>query len=711
MSLQGSSQNGRQTRRRTTATKPPKKKSPMRRFLWIVGILVFLIIAGAGCGFIGATMSDLPEVANVKPAASLQIYDVHGNLITTVHATENRLPVKLSQVPKDLQNAFIATEDNRFYSHHGVDPIGIMRAIWVNIAHDGVAEGGSTITQQLARNAFLTQDRTLKRKIMEAMLAIRIEQYYTKQEILEMYLNQIYFGQGAYGVQAAAHVYFGKNVQDLDLAQSAMLAGLPQSPNYYSPLTNYKAGKARQAVVLGQMVKYDYIDQATADKAKDEDLGLREKSEAAHSDNNASYFIDYVISEIAEKYGDDAVYKDGLKIYTTIDMKAQDAAVQAMHNLPNFYTDDKGLTQPQGALIAINPHNGYIVAMVGGRGDDSFNRAVLAERQPGSAFKPFVYLAAIQDGMTPGTVMDDKKIEFNGWSPKNYEGTYSGQMTLRYALQHSVNTIAVQLADAVGMRKVLNLASSLGITTLDESKDNNLAAALGGLTNGVKPIDMAVAYGTLANGGVKVKPVAITKIVDRNGQVVEENSTEEQRVVDPKYAYVITNMLESVMSGGTGGGASIGRPAAGKTGTTDESKDAWFVGYTPDLVAAVWMGDDYGIETLDGITGGTVPAVIWRDFMSQALNAMEIPASDFTVPTGAASIANQGYAPPAPKVDPKDKDKDKDKDKKDAKDKDGAQVESSDNSADSSSDSDSNKSGSGSSRSSGGGASKSGKSE
>lgn len=709
MSLQGSSQNGRQTRRRTTATKPPKKKSPMRRFLWIVGILVFLIIAGAGCGFIGATMSDLPEVANVKPAASSQIYDVHGNLITTVHATENRLPVKLSQVPKDLQNAFIATEDNRFYSHHGVDPIGIMRAIWVNIAHDGVAEGGSTITQQLARNAFLTQDRTLKRKIMEAMLAIRIEQYYTKQEILEMYLNQIYFGQGAYGVQAAAHVYFGKNVQDLDLAQSAMLAGLPQSPNYYSPLTNYKAGKARQAVVLGQMVKYDYIDQATADKAKDEDLGLREKSEAAHSDNNASYFIDYVISEIAEKYGDDAVYKDGLKIYTTIDMKAQDAAVQAMHNLPNFYTDDKGLTQPQGALIAINPHNGYIVAMVGGRGDDSFNRAVLAERQPGSAFKPFVYLAAIQDGMTPGTVMDDKKIEFNGWSPKNYEGTYSGQMTLCYALQHSVNTVAVQLADAVGMRKVLNLASSLGITTLDDSKDNNLAAALGGLTNGVKPIDMAVAYGTLANGGVKVKPVAITKIVDRNGQVVEENSTEEQRVVDPKYAYVITNMLESVMSGGTGGGASIGRPAAGKTGTTDESKDAWFVGYTPDLVAAVWMGDDYGIETLDGITGGTVPAVIWRDFMSQALNAMEIPASDFTVPPGAASIANQGYAPVAPKVDPKAKDKDKDK--KDAKDKDDATVESTDNSAESSSDSDSSKSGSGSSRSSGGGASKSGKSE
>lgn len=671
MSLRSSSNRGRQTKSNVSGKPQPKKKSAFRRFLWIIITLFILIVAGAGCGFIGATMSDLPEVSNVKPAASSQIYDVHGNLLTTIHAAENRLPVKLSEVPKNLQNAFIATEDNRFYSHHGVDPIGILRAIWVNIAHDGVAEGGSTITQQLARNAFLTQDRTLKRKIMEAMLALRIEQHYTKQEILEMYLNQIYFGQGAYGVQAAAHVYFGKNVQDLDLAQCAILAGLPQSPNYYSPFNNLKAAKARQATVLNQMVKYDYISQATADEAKNADLGLRDKAETAHSDNNASYFIDYVIGEVAEKYGDDAIYKDGLKIYTTIDMKAQDAAVKAMQNLPTFYQDKNGLHQPQGALIAINPHNGYIVAMVGGRGDDSFNRAVMAERQPGSAFKPFVYLAAIQSGMTPGTVMEDKKIDFNGWSPKNYEGTYSGNMTLRYALQHSVNTIAVQLADKVGMTKVLNLATDMGITTLvtkGDPNDDNLAAALGGLTQGVKPIDMAVAYGTLANGGVKVNPVAITKIVDRNGQVVEENSTEEKRVVDAKDAYVITNMLQSVITGGTGGGANIGRPAAGKTGTTDESKDAWFVGYTPDLVAAVWMGDDYGVETLNEITGGTVPAVIWRDFMSEALQDMEIPASDFTVPPGAASIANQGYAPVVKKEDPKDKDKakdaDKDKDKK-----------------------------------------------
>lgn len=677
MSLRGSSQKRRQTTM-STPKSTKKKTSPVRRFLWIVSILLFLIIAGAGCGFTFATMSSLPDVANVKPPASSQIYDVHGDLITTVHSTENRLPVKLSQVPKNLQNAFIATEDSRFYSHHGIDPIGILRAIWVNIAHDGVAEGGSTITQQLARNAFLTQDRTLKRKLMEAMLAIKIEQHYTKNEILEMYMNQIYFGQGAYGVQSASHVYFGKDVGELNLAQCAILAGLPQSPNYYSPFNNLKAGKARQAIVLGQMVKYGYIDQATADQAKDADLKLMNKADVAHDDSKASYFINYVISQVAEKYGDNAVYKDGLKIYTTLDMKAQEAAVKAMDNLPTFYTDKNGLHQPQGALVAINPHNGHIVAMVGGRGTDSFNRAVMAERQPGSAFKPFVYLAAIQDGMTPGDIIEDKPVTYNGWSPQNYERTFSGSMTLRYALQHSVNVPAVELADKVGMRKVLDLAESLGISTLvrkGDTTDNNLAAALGGLTHGVRPIDMAVAYGTLANGGVKVKPVAITKIIDRNGQIVEEASMDEKRVVSEKDAYIITNMLESVITGGTGGGAAIGRPAAGKTGTTDESKDAWFVGYTPDLVAAVWMGDDFGVETLNGTTGGTIPAHIWSDFMRVAL--ADTPASDFTAPPGAAAIANQGYEAPKSKEDPKakDKDKDKSKDEDGVKKDDGATVE------------------------------------
>ena len=635
-------------RRRVVQKKPIKKKSSWKRSFWIFFILFILIVAGAGCGFLGATMSSLPDVANVKPAASSQIYDANGDLITTVHSEENRLPVKLSEVPKNLQNAFIATEDNRFYSHHGID----------------VAEGGSTITQQLARNAFLTQDRTFKRKIMEALLALRIEQHYTKQEILEMYMNQIYFGQGAYGVQTASHVYFDKDVQDLSLAQMAILAGLPQSPNYYSPFNNLKAAKARQAVVLGQMVKYDYLSADQAEEAKNADLHLLDKPKSSNGYGRMSYFVDYVINEVSERYGDNAIYKEGMKIYTTIDMKAQRAAEQAMENLPNYYTDENGLQQPQGALISINPHNGHIVAMVGGRGTDSFNRTTMAVRQPGSAFKPFVYLAALKNGDTPGTVYVDKPSEFNGWKPQNYSRRHSGAMTMRNAVAHSNNVVAVLAADKVGMSNVLDLAEKMGISTLDKHGDDNLAVALGGLTKGVTPMDMAVAYGVLANNGVKVKPVAITKIIDRNGNIVEEGSVEETRVVEPKYAYMMTNMLESVIKFGTGGNAYFGRPVAGKTGTTDEEKDAWFAGYTPDLVTVVWMGDDSGSETLHGTTGGQTPAIIWRQYMQAAL--ADTPASNFTVPEGVGPEAYAGNTNPAT---------DKKKDEKDKKDKKDGDVE------------------------------------
>ena len=647
-------------RRRVVQKKPIKKKSSWKRSFWIFFILFILIVAGAGCGFLGATMSSLPDVANVKPAASSQIYDANGDLITTVHSEENRLPVKLSEVPKNLQNAFIATEDNRFYSHHGIDPIGILRAVWVNIIHDGVAEGGSTITQQLARNAFLTQDRTFKRKIMEALLALRIEQHYTKQEILEMYMNQIYFGQGAYGVQTASHVYFGKDVQDLSLAQMAVLAGLPQSPNYYSPFTNLQAAKERQAVVLGQMVKYDYLSPAQAEEAKQADLQLAEKPETTSEHGGLGYFIDYVINEVSERYGADAIYKEGMKIYTTIDRKAQSAAEKAMQNLPDYYTDENGLHQPQGALISINPHNGHIVAMVGGRGGDSFNRATMAVRQPGSSFKPFVYLAALKHGDNPGTVYVDKPSEFHGWKPQNYSRKHYGAMTMRNAVAHSNNVVAVLAADKVGMSNVLDLAEKMGISTIQEGDRDNLAVALGGMTHGVKPIDLAVAYGVFANNGVKVKPVSITKIIDRNGNIVEEESLDETRVVEPKYAYMMTNMLESVIKYGTGGNAYFGRPAAGKTGTTDEEKDAWFAGYTPDLVTVVWMGDDSGSETLHGTTGGQTPAVIWRQYMQAAL--ADTPASNFTVPDGVGPEAYAGNTNPDKKKDDKDK---KDKDKKD----------------------------------------------
>jgi len=598
--------------------------------------LVLVIIAGLMFGYIFAAYQSLPEVGNnMRPAVSSQVFDSQGKLITTLHSDQNRLPIDINKVPKNLQNAFIAAEDNRFYDHIGVDPIGILRAVVTNLTNRGIAQGGSTITQQLAKNAFLSQDQTLKRKIQEAILALELERKYSKKEILEMYMNQIYFGRGAYGIQTAAHTYFGKDVGDLTLAECAMIAGLPKSPNYYSSSVN--EATARKNVVVGQMEKYGYITPSQAEEAKKSSLDIKQKSTSNTPDETA-YFIDYVTQEIAQKYGDDALYKDGLKIYTTLDTDKQHAAVQAMRHLPETHTDDQGLTQPQGAIISIDPKTGHILAMVGGRGQDSFNRASMAVRQPGSAFKPFVYMTAMEHDMTPDTIMEDKKVEYGGWSPHNADNSYQGRMPLWKALALSVNTVAVQLADKVGPSNVIANAKKLGITTLVEDgspNDDNLAsAALGGLTKGVTPLEMAAAYGAFANKGVYIKPTAIVKILDRNGNVLEDNSSDVQKtqVMSEKTAYEMTSMLEGVIARGTGTAASIGRPAAGKTGTTDDNHDAWFIGYTPDIVTAVWVGDDTGSQSLGEIYGGTVPAQIWHDYMASAVSGTS--ADDFDVPAG-----------------------------------------------------------------------------
>lgn len=612
-----------------------KKKGPFRS-IRVMAALVLVIIAGLMFGYIFAAYQSLPEVGNnMRPAVSSQVFDSQGKLITTLHSDQNRLPIDINKVPKNLQNAFIAAEDNRFYDHIGVDPIGILRAVVTNLTNRGIAQGGSTITQQLAKNAFLSQEQTLKRKIQEAILALELERKYSKKEILEMYMNQIYFGRGAYGIQTAAHTYFGKDVGDLTLAECAMIAGLPKSPNYYSSSVN--EATARKNVVVGQMEKYGYITPSQAEEAKKSSLDIKQKSTSNTTDETA-YFIDYVTQEIAQKYGDDALYKDGLKIYTTLDTDKQHAAVQAMRHLPETHTDDQGLTQPQGAIISIDPKTGHILAMVGGRGQDSFNRASMAVRQPGSAFKPFVYMTAMEHDMTPDTIMEDKKVEYGGWSPHNADNSYQGRMPLWKALALSVNTVAVQLADKVGPSNVIANAKKLGITTLVEDgspNDDNLAsAALGGLTKGVTPLEMAAAYGAFANKGVYIKPTAIVKILDRNGNVLEDNSSDVQKtqVMSEKTAYEMTSMLEGVIARGTGTAASIGRPAAGKTGTTDDNHDAWFIGYTPDIVTAVWVGDDTGSQSLGEIYGGTVPAQIWHDYMASAVSGTS--ADDFDVPAG-----------------------------------------------------------------------------
>ena len=615
--------------------KKAKKAGPLRRIRLFIA-LCLVVFAGLGFGYIFAAYQSLPAVGNnMRPAVSSQVFDSHGRLITTLHSDQNRLPIDINKVPQNLQNAFIAAEDNRFYEHIGIDPIGIFRAIFANLTNRGIAQGGSTITQQLAKNAFLSQEQTLKRKIQEAMLALEIEHKYSKKEILEMYMNQIYFGQGAYGIQTAAKTYFNKDVNELTLTQCAMLAGLPKSPNYYSPFNNLNEAKKRKNVVLDQMVKYGYVSAAEAEDAKNQDLGLSKSHQSKEADEYAS-FIDYVSQQVAKKYGDDALYKEGLKIYTTMDVDKQHAAVRAMRNLPNNYTDENGLTQPQSAIVSIDPKTGHILAMVGGRGQDSFNRASMAVRQPGSACKPFVYLTALQHDMTPDTTMNDQPVTYGNWSPKNAGGSYSGTMTLSDALAHSVNTIAVQLADQVGTKNIIANAKKMGITTLD-AKDDNLAMALGGLTKGVTPLEMASAYGTFANKGVHVKPTAIVKILDRNGNVLEDASTLEKeetktRVMSEREAYEMTTMLEGVIDHGTGTAAAIGRPAAGKTGTTDDNKDAWFVGYTPDIVTAVWIGDDTGSHSLGEIYGGTIPAEIWKDYMSSATS--DESGGDFSAPSG-----------------------------------------------------------------------------
>lgn len=615
--------------------KKAKKAGPLRRIRLFIA-LCLVVFAGLGFGYIFAAYQSLPAVGNnMRPAVSSQVFDSHGRLITTLHSDQNRLPIDINKVPQNLQNAFIAAEDNRFYEHIGIDPIGIFRAIFANLTNRGIAQGGSTITQQLAKNAFLSQEQTLKRKIQEAMLALEIEHKYSKKEILEMYMNQIYFGQGAYGIQTAAKTYFNKDVNELTLTQCAMLAGLPKSPNYYSPFNNLNEAKKRKNVVLDQMVKYGYVSAAEAEDAKNQDLGLSKSHQSKEADEYAS-FIDYVSQQVAKKYGDDALYKEGLKIYTTMDVDKQHAAVRAIRNLPNNYTDENGLTQPQAAIVSIDPKTGHILAMVGGRGQDSFNRASMAVRQPGSAFKPFVYLTALQHDMTPDTTMDDQPVTYGSWSPKNAGGSYSGTMALSDALAHSVNTIAVQLADKVGTKNIIANAKKMGITTLD-AKDDNLAMALGGLTKGVTPLEMASAYGTFANKGVHVKPTAIVKILDRNGNVLEDASTLEKeetktRVMSEREAYEMTTMLEGVIDHGTGTAAAIGRPAAGKTGTTDDNKDAWFVGYTPDIVTAVWIGDDTGSHSLGEIYGGTIPAEIWKDYMSSATS--DESGGDFSAPSG-----------------------------------------------------------------------------
>jgi len=564
------------------------------------------------------------------PDAASQFYDCKGNVIYTTLSVERRLPITIDKIPKHVQNAFISIEDNRFYDHAGIDPRGTGRAI-VSTLSGREVQGGSTITQQLAKNAFTNQERTITRKIREAFLSLAMESKYTKQEILTMYLNRIYFGQGAYGLEAASLYYFNRSTDKLTLAQAACLAAIPKSPNYFNPFANPKDSKARQELVLDQMAKYGFITKGQAEAAKKEDLGLATSHEKIDASPN-TYFYDMIIQQVIEELGADALYKDGLKIYTTIDMDMQAAAINSLRIMNNYvsYKDDKGITQPQVALACVEPKTGELKAIIGGRGQDKFNRAYLGVRQPGSSFKPFVYATAMQNGFTPASIVDDTSESFGGWRPNN--GVDHGKVSYKTALAHSYNVAAVKVARDVGVEKVIATAENMGISTLvDKGKynDTNLSMALGGLTKGANPIEMAAAYAVFPNNGIYVKPHSIIKILDRDGKVLYEHKKVRREAISAKSAYMVTYMLQDVLISGTAAGGGIGRPAAGKTGTTDNCIDAWFVGYTPDLSTAVWVGDDHN-KYYGRMDGADAPLHVWQNFMINAHRP--IPVHYFTNP-------------------------------------------------------------------------------
>lgn len=578
------------------------------RYIIVALILIISLTMGVFIGAITWIIKDTPDITNYKGSSETTvIYSSEGEELTRLYR-ENRTYVPLNEMPAHLKEAIVAIEDKNFYVHNGVDFFGILRAVVANLRAGYRAQGASTITQQLARNALLHQQKTYYRKIQEAYLALQFERKYTKPEILEMYLNEIFMGHSAYGVQAASNQYFGKDVSELTLSESALVAGLPRAPNYYSPYNNMEEAIDRRNVVLNKMVELGYIDESTAEQAKQKELTLKSKTNEK-DELDAPYFVRYVRDRLLDMYGANMVYGNGLKVYTTIDTKMQKIANDSIENaiqekyIPTVQREGTAdPNQPQMALITIDSKTGAIRSMVGGRGDDQFNRSVQAVRQPGSAFKPFVYSTAVKNNYSPADVINDlpmsnpRNNDGNGkeiW-PTNFGNKYRGLVNLRDGLVHSINVAAVKLLQKVGVSDTISTARQMGITTFEpaDNYSDHYSLALGGLNRGVKPLEMATAYGVLANNGIRTEPFAITKILDRDGRVIYEAHPNKEIVLSSETSYLMTDMLRSVIKDGTGWRADLDRPVAGKTGTTNNYTDAWFVGYTPDLVTSVWIGED-----------------------------------------------------------------------------------------------------------------------
>jgi len=624
----------------------PHARVWLRRALIAIGALTLFVGSAVGVGALWAftilprSLPSVTALETLQPVQGSRIYDDNDEPMTELHV-ERRIFVPLAQIPPALRDAIIATEDRRFYSHWGVDPIGIARAVVQNYRRGRIVEGGSTITQQLAKVLFLTADKSLERKLKEAVLALELERRYSKDRILEMYLNQVYFGHGAYGVEAAARTYFGKSVSELTVREAALLAGLPRAPSSYSPFDHANAAKRRRELVMRRMVEYGALKEEEAKRIARTDLGLIAPERRR---TTGQYFLDYVQQTLEAKYGADLVFKGGLNIYTTLSPSMQLAAEQAMRDglkaLEGRSTKARPGENPEGAIITIEPQTGYVKAMVGGYDflRSEFNRAVQAKRQPGSAFKPFIYIAALEAGFTPATRIEDSPVTYptgsNGqtWKPENYDRIFRGPTTLQQAIEESVNVVTVKLQERVGINRTVQVARRLGITS---PLDINLSLALG--TSDLSLLELTSAYGALANQGVCMPPVTVRYITDAQGKLLEEHVPEGREAVAPETAYVIAHMLRGVVERGTGQAAKVlGRPIAAKTGTTNDYSNAWFIGFTPRLATGVWVGYDRPRSLGRDETGSRVAVPIWVSYMGKIL--ADSPKEDFPVPDRVATL-------------------------------------------------------------------------
>ncbi len=617
---------------RRVKRKRQKKANPFLQFVGGVvqnaaGTVIsttMIVSAIAAGGLVGLAVSfrNLPDVRTLRgyvPTETSYIYDINGRLLLSLHGEAHRTNVDIEEVSPNLKMAVIAIEDSHFYQHRGINPTSVGRALVSNLEEGAIVEGASTITMQLVKNLFLSQDKTYNRKLAETVLALRIEQIFPKSEILEMYLNNIYWGHNNYGVQTAAESYFNKPASELTLAEASVMAGMIQAPEEYSPFRNYQSTKQRQRMVLNRMRDLGWISAEAADEAFKEPLLVGQPT--AWKSSASPYITQAVVEELKQRFGEELVQKGGMRVQTTVDVnfqrRAEETVTKAFRRAQN-----RGLRADQVALAAVDPRTHFVKALVGGTSyeESQFNRATQSKRQPGSSFKPFVYYAAFASGRySPFTTIQDTPVRYKDGSkwyePQNYGGGFSGTVSLFDALKVSKNIPAVKLGKAVGLDRVIEVCQVLGI---ESELLPVVSLPLGAV--GISPLEMAGAYATFASNGWQSDTTLILRVTDSQGNVLLDNTPDPRLVLDPWATASLTSILQGVIDSGTGKNAALGdRPAAGKTGTTSSERDVWFVGYTPQLSAAVWIGNDDYRPMGSGVTGGTHAAPIWKAFMQEAL--------------------------------------------------------------------------------------------